>query len=155
MKYLKFISIFTILLSNICRCEEGDVTWISQVDGVRYDTLLTPETIRRSGAPVNEQTGPNESAFTENLGNITLIEAIKRADEVARDILGDSYTRPQPIWVMRSAERKEHGDSGGNGGYYSVNYTPRRSLRDKSGGQANLTIIVLLNGEVLRPVKKS
>ena len=153
MKHLKFISIFTIALSNICYCEEGDITWMSRVDGVRYECLVTAETIRKTGPPVSEQTSPSEWAQTENLGTLTLIDAAKRADEVARDILGDSYTRPKPIWVMRSAERKELGDSGG--GYYSVSYTPRRSLRDKSGGQANLTIIVLLNGDVLRPVKKS
>lgn len=155
MKHLKLISLLSIAVSTLCLCEEGDITHISQVDGIRYDCLVTAETVRRTGAPVTQQTGPNESAFTENLGTVTLIEAIKRADDVAKEILGDSYTGQKPIWVMRSAERLEHGDSGGNGGYYSVNYTPRRTLRDKSGGPAHLTIIVLLNGEVLRPVKKS
>jgi hypothetical protein len=151
MYHLKFIAIITIASTNICHCEEGDITYLSRVDGIQYECLLTAETIRRTGAHVNEDTGPRESASTENLGTITLLEAIKRADEVARDILGDSYTRPKPIWVMRSAERHDEEDKGG---YYSVSYTPRRSLRDKSGGQANLTLIVLLNGEVLRPEKK-
>ena len=155
MKHLKNISLITLILQGLCCAEVGTTTWISRVDGVRYECSASPETIRKTGGPVMERTGKNESAITENLGALSLMEAIGRADKVASEILGEAYTGPKPIWVMRSAERCEHGDSGDDGGYYSVVYNPRRTLRDKSGGQANLQVIVLLNGEVLRPEKKS
>lgn len=154
MNLLNIVASLSLTLFGICDGGEELTTWISRVDGVRYECSASTDTIRKAGGHVTEEASPGHLAITENLGSLTLLEAINRADKVAREILGEAYTGANPVWVMRRAERIEHGDSGGNGGYYSISYNPRRSLRDKSGGQANLQVIVLLNGEVLRPVLK-
>ena len=154
MNRLRIAAYLSLALLGVCHGGEARTTWISMIDGVRYECSASVDTIRKTGGPVTEDTSPNHQAFTENRGTLTLAEAIERADKVARELLGEAYSGAKPIWVMRTAERCEHGDSGEDGGYYSINYNLRRSLRDKSGGQANLTIIVLLNGEVLRPEKK-
>lgn len=142
---------FSLTLHGVSLGGEDRTAWISWIDGVRYECSVSSDTIRKTGGPVMEATGAGQQAITESVGTVTLAEAINRADKVAREMLGKAYTGANPVWVMRRAERCEHGDSGEDGGYYSISYNPRRSLRDKSGGHANLEIIVLLNGQVLRP----
>jgi hypothetical protein len=154
MKRTRITACLSLALLGVSLGAEGPTTWISWIDGVRYECSASADTIRKTGGPVLEETGSGHQAITENSGTLTLAEAINRADKVAREMLGEAYTGAKPIWVMRSAERCELGDSGSDGGYYSITFNPRRSLRDKSNGQANLQVIVLLNGEVLRPVAK-
>jgi hypothetical protein len=154
MNRSRIAACLSLALFGVCLGDEERTTWISWVDGVRYECSASADTIRKAGGPVMEETGRGQQALTENPGTLSLSEAIDRADKVAREMLGEAYTGAKPIWVMRKAERCEHGESGSDGGYYSISYNPRRSLRDKSGGHANLQVIVLLNGEVLRPVVK-
>ena len=149
---MKYILIALLIMPFIALAEDAPLatTFISQVDGVRYETRLEPEMVRRAGGQINYQDG-NRSYVSEPKG-IPLVEALAKAEKEATRILGDAYTGKESKWILRSAERKSLGDSASYGYYYHFSYCTRDgaySHADWVGPYGNLQIVVLLDGNML------
>jgi hypothetical protein len=143
---LSAIAIF-ISASASAFCEK--VTFISNVDGVRYESTVDTEAIRNAGEFVAYRIG-STNFISEPLG-IPLPEALAKAEAEARRILGKGYTGEDPRWLLKSAKREE--GEGESGYYYHFSYSTREGgySRPEGGGPpGNLQIVVLLDGTVLK-----
>ena len=146
----------SLLLSFLITCGvRGEaVTFISTVDGVRYEAVLESNTVKKTGGFVGYEKveGKSRHTYLSEPAGIPLREAMDKADAVAKRILGKGLEGNDPRWVLKSAEKAEAENEAGY--YYHFSYSTRDGAYSNPewlGSSGNLQIIVLLNGTVLEP----
>ena len=143
------LSSFAIFIFASASAFGEEVTFISTVDGVRYESTVDTEAFRNAGEFVIYRVGKT-NFISEPLG-IPLQEALAKAEAEARRILGKGYTGEDPRWLLKSAKREEAEADAGY--YYHFSYSTREGgySRPEGGGPpGNLQIVVLLDGTVLK-----
>lgn len=143
------LSSFAISIFATASAFGEKVTFISTVDGVRYESTVDTEAFRNAGEFVIYRVGKT-NFISEPLG-IPLQEALAKAEAEARRILGKGYTGEDPRWLLKSAKREEAEADAGY--YYHFSYSTRDggySKPEGAGPPGNLQIVVLLDGTVLK-----
>jgi hypothetical protein len=116
-----------LLLSFLIACgvRGEEVTFISRVDGVRYEAVLESETVKRTGGffSYRKDEGQNRKTYLSEPAGIPLPEAMGKADAVAKRILGKGLEGDDHRWVLKSAEKAEAENEAGY--YYHFSYSTR------------------------------
>lgn len=129
-------------------------TFVSEVDGVRYECEVTYDAVRESGGWLQYKVKPDHTFVSEPKGKVPLAQAMTLAEKEAIRILKEGYTAEDPRWILASAERRQQRDTKGNpvGFYYHFRFDTREgvySSKKYKGGAGSLQIIVLLDGTVM------
>lgn len=158
MRNLLTLLILT-LLSSLSFAEKGDIVFVSNIDGKRYEAKTTVKAIEETGGQISYSRKEREShqeTYRSEPKGISLLEALKKADIQARKILGADYTGEDGKWILQSACRQSQGEDSQNGYYYRFSYATREGAYSNEkwiGPHGNLQIIVLLDGTVIETKK--
>ncbi|WP_147263393.1 hypothetical protein [Roseimicrobium gellanilyticum] len=134
-------------------------TFVSEVDGVRYECEVPNDAIAASGGYLQYKVAPDHTFVSEPKGKVSLAQAMALAEKEAIRILKEGYTAEDPRWILTRAERKQQQDTKGNpvGFYYGFNFNTRDgvySSKDYKGAAGYLQIIVLLDGTVMQNIAR-
>ena len=159
MKTILHLASMAILPLQFVIAEPTDskVTFVSDVNGIRYTSETTTLQIVSSSEieSVRLDEHSTKTIDREPTGQISLREAIDKAEKVAFTILGDAYNSKNPVWIMTSATKEKAGSELVDGFYYRVSYCHRRGSAVQNKARGNLQVIVLLDGTVLPMLQSS